>query len=122
MKLRTFYDCMVKVDKDYFGKLCVLLYGTRNLQSCYDIYCEPCAVRGRSSSVNTGGWKFVEENIPKYTRGLKISVVVYSYILCCYISFNTVTLASSHSTLPDGGDHTETCWSCCNCNVNFGTP
>jgi len=25
--------------------------------------------------------------------------------------FNTVTLASSHSTLPDDGDHTETCWS-----------
>jgi len=25
--------------------------------------------------------------------------------------FNTVTLASSYSALPDDGDHTETCWS-----------
>jgi len=28
--------------------------------------------------------------------------------------FNIVNLASSHNTLPDDGDHTETCWSCCN--------
>jgi len=34
--------------------------------------------------------------------------------------FNTVTLASSHSTLPDDGDHTETCWICF--NVNFNIP
>ena len=34
---------------------------------------------------------------------------------------DTVTSASSHSTLPDDGDHTETCWSCCNFNVNFNT-
>ena len=33
--------------------------------------------------------------------------------------FNTVTLASSNSTLPDDGDHTETCWSIF--NVNFNT-
>jgi len=33
--------------------------------------------------------------------------------------FNIVTLASSHSTLPDDGDHTETFLSCCNFNVNF---
>jgi hypothetical protein len=73
---------MVKVDKDYLGKLCVLLYGKRNLHSCYDIYYEPYALRGRSTCVNTGDWKFVEENIPKYTRGLKIFVVLYSYKLC----------------------------------------
>ena len=36
--------------------------------------------------------------------------------------FNTVTLASSHSTLPDDGDHTETCWSYCNFNVNCNNP
>jgi len=34
--------------------------------------------------------------------------------------FNIVTLASSHSALPDGGDYTETCRSCI--NVNFNTP
>lgn len=82
MKLCKFYDCVVKVDKDYLGKLCILLHGTRNLHSRYDIYYVPYAVRGRSTSVNTGGWKSVEENIPKYTRGLKISVVFYSYKLC----------------------------------------
>jgi len=38
------------------------------------------------------------------------------------IGFNIVTLASSHSTLPDDHDHTETCWSYCNFNVNFNTP
>jgi hypothetical protein len=32
----------------------------------------------------------------------------------------TVTLASSHSALPDDGDYTETCLSCF--NVNFNTP
>jgi hypothetical protein len=69
VKLRTFYDCMVKVDKDYLGKLCVLLHGTRNLHSCYDIYYEPYAVQGRSTSVNTGGWKFVDENIYPSIRG-----------------------------------------------------
>ena len=33
---------------------------------------------------------------------------------------NTVTLASSHGTLPDDDDddHTETCWSCFNVNFN----
>ena len=34
------------------------------------------------------------------------------------VSFNTVTLASSHSMLPDDGDHTETFWSCFNVNFN----
>jgi len=29
-----------------------------------------------------------------------------------------VTLASSNSALPDGGDYTETCWSCFNVNIN----
>ena len=38
---------------------------------------------------------------------------------CSYVSFNTVTLASSHSTLPDDGDHTEICWR--NFNENFNT-
>jgi hypothetical protein len=33
--------------------------------------------------------------------------------------FNIVTLTSSHSTLPDDSDHTETCWSYF--NVNFNT-
>ena len=36
--------------------------------------------------------------------------------------FNTVTLASSNSTLSDDGDHTETCWSYGNFNINFSTP
>jgi len=36
--------------------------------------------------------------------------------------YNTVTLASSHSMLPDDGDHTKTCWSYFNFNVNFSTP
>ena len=36
--------------------------------------------------------------------------------------FNTVTLASSNSTLHDDGDHTETCWSYFNFNVNCNTP
>jgi len=36
--------------------------------------------------------------------------------------FNTVTSASSHSTLSDDGHHTETCCSYCNFNVNFNTP
>ena len=38
------------------------------------------------------------------------------------IGFNIVTLASSHSTLPDDDDHTETCWIYFNFNVNFNTP
>ena len=29
---------------------------------------------------------------------------------------------TAHSMLPDDGDHTETCWSYCNFNVNFNTP
>jgi len=83
VKLRTFYDCMVKEDKDYLGKLCVLLHGTGNFHSCYDIYYEPYAVRGRSTSVNTVDGKCVDENIPKCTRGgLKIVVMVCSYKLC----------------------------------------
>ena len=35
--------------------------------------------------------------------------------------FDTVTLASSYSALPDDGDHTETCWSCFNFNTPFKT-
>jgi len=35
---------------------------------------------------------------------------------------HTVTLANTHSTLPDDGDHTETCCSYCNFNVNFNIP
>ena len=36
--------------------------------------------------------------------------------------FNIVTLASSHSTLPDDdGDHTEICWSYFNFNANFNS-
>jgi len=33
--------------------------------------------------------------------------------------FNIVTSPSSHSTLPDDGDHTETYWSYSNFYVNF---
>ena len=38
---------------------------------------------------------------------LKLLVKIY------YLTkrFNSVTLASSYNTLPDDGDHTETCWS-----------
>ena len=35
---------------------------------------------------------------------------------------NIASLSSSHSTLPDDGDHTETFWSYCNFNVNFNIP
>ena len=35
---------------------------------------------------------------------------------------NIATLSRSHSRLPDYGDHTETCWSYRNFNVNFNTP
>jgi len=37
-------------------------------------------------------------------------------------TFNIVTLVSSHSTLTDDGDHTETFCSYCYFNVNFNTP
>jgi len=35
--------------------------------------------------------------------------------------FSTVSLTRSHNTLPDDGDHTETCWSYINFNVHFNT-
>jgi len=37
----------------------------------------------------------------------------------CYLSFAKVTLASSNSTLPDGGDYTETCRNIFNVNFNI---
>jgi hypothetical protein len=45
----------------------------------------------------------------------------YNMCQCILIDcFNTVTLASSYSALPDDGDHTETYWSCF--SINFNTP
>ena len=55
-----------------------------------------------------------------FYRSIKIYIKITTALTCFGVvkmwtkCFNTVTLASSHSTLPDDGDHTETCWSYCN--------
>jgi len=53
-------------------------------------------------------------------HNLKLGIFVLRYRIILN-RFNTVTLASSRSMLPDDGDHTETCWSYFNFNADFNT-
>jgi len=58
--------------------------------------------------------KIIEAQQVPAIRTLSYNTDVFSLTV-----LTTVTLASSHSALPDDGDYTETCWNCF--NVNFNT-